>query len=157
MFDFGKFDFEDLEYNDSPEEPYPDYFYEWDEALSGNQNVRFLEEDELSEIIEIYLHEGEFPKAKQTIEYALKFHPNNEDLVYDILLLLNDYELWNDLLTLVEHYPDTSEVWIDGHKIAALLHLGMEEDAFMVFRKAKRKYEKDTIELAFIYEVMGQS
>jgi tetratricopeptide (TPR) repeat protein len=157
MFDFGKFDFEDLEYNEFPEEPYPDYYHGWDEALSGNYNIHFLEEEELSDIIDIYLHEGKVAKAKKTIDYALKFHPNSEDLVYDILLLLNDYELWNDLLTMVEQHQDCPESWVEGHKIAALLHLGMEEDAFSVFQKAKSKYGKDEEDLMFIYEVMGQS
>jgi tetratricopeptide (TPR) repeat protein len=157
MIDFGGFDFEDLEYNEFPEEPYPEYFHGWDEALSGNQSIHFLEEEELGDIIDIYLHEGKFVKAKRTIEYALNFHPNSEDLVYDILLMLNDYELWNDLLTLAERYQDLPEVWVDGHKIAALFHLGMEEDAFSVFQRAKRKCKDDPDELTFIYEVMGQS
>ncbi|MDR2682686.1 MAG: hypothetical protein LBB64_02310 [Dysgonamonadaceae bacterium] len=157
MLDFEKFDFEDFEDDDFPEEPYPDYFYEWDEALSGNKSLRFLEEDELGDIIEIYLNEGEIKKAKQTIGYALKFHPNDEDLIYDILLLLNDFELWNDLLTLVERYPDLSEAWGDGHKLAALLHLGMEEDAFLFFGKSRRKHENDTEQLSFLYQVMSES
>ncbi|MDR0542135.1 MAG: hypothetical protein LBH19_07960 [Dysgonamonadaceae bacterium] len=157
MLEFGKFDFEDFEYNDSPQEPYPDYFYEWDEVLSGNQTIRFLEGYELGDIIDIYLNKGEVEKAKQTIDYALKFHPNDEDMVYDILLLLNDYELWNDLLVLAEQYRDMPEAWVDGHKIAALLHLGMEEDAFLFFRKIKYKYEKNTEQLSFIYQVMGES
>jgi tetratricopeptide (TPR) repeat protein len=157
MFDFGKFDFDDLEFNEFPEEPYPDYYHGWDDALSGKHNVHFLEEEELSDIIDIYLHEGKTAKAQQTIEYALDFHPDSEDMLYDIFLLLNDYELWNDLLALVERYQDIPEMWIDGHKIAALLHLGMEEDAFTVFQKAKSKCEEDSDELLFIYEVMGQS
>ena len=157
MLDFDDFDFDDFEDDDFIQEPYPDYFYEWDETLSGNQNIRFLDVDELSDIIEIYLHEAEFKKAKQTIAYALKFHSDDEDLIYDILLLLNDYELWNDLLVLAEQQQGLSESWVDGHKIAALLHLGMEEDAFLFFRKIKQRYEKDAEQLSLIYQVMGES
>jgi tetratricopeptide (TPR) repeat protein len=152
MLDFENFDFEDF-----PEEPYPDYFYEWDEALSTTKNLRFLEEEELADIIEIYLSEGEIEKARQTIEYALKFHPDDEDMIYDILLLLNDFELWNDLLAMTEQYSDISEVWVDGHKIAALFHLGMEEYAFLFFRKIRQKYENDTEQLSFIYQVLAES
>ena len=157
MVNFEDFDLEDFEYDDFLQEPYPDYFYEWDDALSGNQNIRFLDEDELSDIIEIYLHEGEIKKARQTIEYALKFYPTDEDLIYDILLLLNDHELWNDVLVLAEQQQGLSEAWVDGHKLAALLHLGMEEDAFAFFQKIKPRYEKDTEQLSLIYQVMGES
>jgi tetratricopeptide (TPR) repeat protein len=155
MFDFNYFDsdFEDA----SEQESYPDFFYEWDESLSANQNIRFFDADELSEIIEIYLTEGEVKQAKQTIQYALKFHPDNDNLVYDILLLLNDFELWNDLLTLAEQYKDMPDVWADGHKLAALMHLGMEEDAFLFFQKMKRKYEKDTESLSIIYQAMCEA
>jgi tetratricopeptide (TPR) repeat protein len=125
--------------------------------LSGNQNIHFLDVDELSDIIEIYLYEREIKKAKLTIEYALKFHPNDEDLIYDILLLLNDYELWNDLLVLAEQHQGISEAWVDGHKLTALLHLGMEEDAFLFFRKIKSKYESNLEHLSLIYQIMGES
>jgi len=157
MLDFGDFNFEDFEDDNSFDGPYPDYFSEWDEALSGNQNIRFLDVDELSDIIEIYLYERELEKAKQTIGYALKFHPSDEDLIYDILFLLNEAELWNDLLVLSEQYQNLSESWVDGHKIAALLHLGMEEDAFVFFRKVKQIYEKDNEQLSILYQVMVQS
>ncbi|MDR1526990.1 MAG: hypothetical protein LBS46_04870 [Dysgonamonadaceae bacterium] len=157
MLDFENFDFEDFDDGDFPKEPYPDYFYEWDEALSTTKNLRFLEEEELADIIEIYLGEGEVKKAKQTIGYALKFHPDDEDLIYDILLLLNDFELWNDLLAMAERYPDMPEAWVDGHKLTALLHLGMEEYAFLFFRKIKCKYEKNAEQLSFIYQVMAES
>ena len=157
MLDFENYNFEDFDYDDSPQEPYPDFYYEWDDALSGSQNIRFTDVDELSDIIEIYLYEGEFKKAKKTIAYALKFHPNDEDLIYDILLLLNEYELWNDLLVLAEQQQGISESWVDGHKITALLHLGMEEDAFLFFRKVKPKYEKDDDQLLLLYQVMGES
>jgi len=157
MLDFGNFNFEDFDDDTFFDVSYPDYFSEWDEALSGNQNIRFLDVDELSDIIEIYLHERELKKAKQTIEYALKFHPNDEDLIYDVLFLLNEPELWNDLLILTEQYQNLSESWVDGHKIAALLHLGMEEDTFVFFRKIKQIYEKDTEQLSTLYQVMVQS
>jgi tetratricopeptide (TPR) repeat protein len=142
---------------ESPQEPYPDYFYEWDELLTKNLSLRYMDAEELSEIIEIYLNEDEIKKAKQTIQYALKLYPGDEDLIYDILLLLNDYELWNDLLILAEQYRDMPDVWANGHKITALLHLGMEEDAFLFFRKMKNKYEKEKESLSLIYQAMGEA
>jgi tetratricopeptide (TPR) repeat protein len=154
MFEYNFF--ED-DFDDSLQEPYPDFYYDWDESLTKNTTPRFLEDEELVEIIEIYLNENEIDKAKETIQYALKLHSKNEDLVYDILLLLNDFELWNDLLALSEQYKHLSEVWVDGHKLSALLHLGMEEDAFLFFRKMKTKYEKDKEDLSIIYQVMGEA
>jgi tetratricopeptide (TPR) repeat protein len=155
-YEFSDFDFDD-DFDDTSQEVYPDFFYEWDDSLSKNAAVRFCDADELSEIIEIYLNEGEISKAKQTIQHALRFHPDNEDLIYDILLLLNDFELWNDLLVLAEQYKDMPEVWADGHRISALLHLGMEEDAFLFFQKMKRKYEKDATNRSVIYQAMCEA
>jgi tetratricopeptide (TPR) repeat protein len=153
---YNSFDEEPYE---SPQEPYPDYFYDWDESLTKNGSPRFLEDEEFYEIIEIYLEEGEFKKAKQTIQYALKLHPENEDLVYDILLLLSDFELWNDLLVLSEKYQDLLGVWAEGHKLTALLHLGMEEDAFLFFRKVKNQYdkEKEKEDITVLYQAMGEA
>jgi len=152
-----KYNFFEDDFNDSPKEPYPDFFHEWEESLTKNLSPRFFDAEELSEIIEIYLTEDEIQKAKKTIHHALKLHENNEDLIYDILLLLNDFTLWNDLLTLSEQYKDLPEVWVDGHKIAALLHLRMEEDAFLFFRKMKTKYEKNKENLSIIYQAMSEA
>jgi tetratricopeptide (TPR) repeat protein len=153
------YDDEDFE-NDSYEslhEPYPDFFYEWDEALTSQTALHFLDVEELSEIIEIYLDENEFPKAKQTICHALKIYPDNTDLVYDILLHLNESELWNDLLDYSELYLDQQGLWAEGNKLTALLHLGMEEDAFLFFRKLNNKYKKEKEKLALIYVAMTEA
>ncbi|GHT75217.1 hypothetical protein AGMMS50262_09870 [Bacteroidia bacterium] len=142
---------------DSSQEPLPDFFYEWDEAITQNRTPRFFETEEFSEIIEIYLDYNENEKAKQTINYALRLHPSDEDLIYDILLMLNEFELWNDLLVLAGRYESLSEVWADGHKLTALLHLGMEEDAFLFFKKAIKKYENDKESLTIIYQAMSEA
>ncbi|MDR3062039.1 MAG: hypothetical protein LBU57_08000 [Dysgonamonadaceae bacterium] len=135
----------------------PDFFRTWDEALNKGQIPGYYEVDELCEIIDIYLSEDQIDKAKQTINYAFKFYPDNEDLIYEILLLLNDYEMWNDLLFLAEKYKDMSQIWPDGHKISALLHLGMEEDAFLFFKKLKKKYTENQENLSIIYQAMAEA
>jgi len=153
------YDDEDFE-NDSYEsidEPYPDFFYEWDEALTSHASLHFLDVEEFSEIIEIYLDENEVQKAKQTIRHALKIYPDNTDLIYDILFFLNDFELWNDLLVYSEHYIGMEGIWAEEHKLAALLHLGMEEDAFLFFRKLKNKYKKEKEKLSFVYVAMAEA
>jgi tetratricopeptide (TPR) repeat protein len=158
MQDYNDFDDEDFEdFEDSTEESYPDYFYAWDDALSKKQNPPYMDADDIGEIIEIYLSETEIDKAKQTIQQGLKWHPDNKDLVYDILAYLNDFELWNDLLSLSEQYKDFPELWSDGHRLTALLHLGMEEDAFLFFQKMKRKYEKSADELSIMYQAMAEA
>ncbi|MDR0413213.1 MAG: hypothetical protein LBH61_05385 [Dysgonamonadaceae bacterium] len=154
MFEYRDFDEDPDEFS---KEAYPDFYYDWDEILTKNLNPCFLEADEFSEIIEIYFDENEPGKAKQTIRQALRFHPENEDLIYDILLLLSEYELWNDLLEFSEQHKDISGVWADGHRLTALLHLGMEEDAFLYFRKMKSKYEKNKKNLSIIYQAMGEA
>jgi tetratricopeptide (TPR) repeat protein len=157
MFDFLKnFNLDDF-WDDDSEEPRPDYFYEWDAALSGNRSIHFLDGEELSEIIEIYLDDDEYDKARQTIEYALKFHPKDDDLLHAIFIMLKYSELWNDLLDLSEYYSDLSEAWVDEYRITALLRLGMEEDAFPVFQKAQRKYADDAEQLCYIYKAMGEA
>jgi tetratricopeptide (TPR) repeat protein len=139
------------------EESYPDFFVEWDNAVSKGKSPGYYEPEELTDIIEIYLSENDCKKAKQAIEHALKLYVTDEDLLYEILLLLNDYEQWNDLLILCERYKKTADVWGDGHKLTALLHLGMEEDAFHFFSILKDKYAGDDEALNVIYQAMGEA
>ena len=139
------------------EENIPEYFETFDEALKKGINPGYFESDELCEIIDIYFSEWKIDEAKFTIDYALKLYPNNEDLVYEILSLLNDYEAWNDLLTLCEQYSKHNYVWNDAHKLSALLHLGMEEDAFQCFKIMKSKYAENKEDLSTIYQAMGEA
>ena len=137
---------------------YPDFYYEWDEILSKGLSPRFLEVDELSEILEIYFNDKEVKKARKTIDLALKFYPDDEELILDILLYLNDFELWNDLLSLSKKYRDIdNNVEVNGHQLTALLHLGMEEDAFLLFQKLKKQYNSEKDKLSIIYQIMGES
>lgn len=153
---FGHDDFDD--FDDFSETELPDYFYEWDESLEKNLNPRFLDKDEINEIIEIYLEQEEIAKAKKTVELALKFYPEDEELIYDVLLLLNEYEVWNELLSLSEKYANLDiNVWVNGHKLSALLHLGMEEDAFLFFQQLKKKYSGDAEKLSIIYQSMSEA
>ncbi len=138
-------------------EEYPDYFTAWDRAVKAGLNPGYVEPDDICDIIDIYLSEGKVNRAKFAIEYAFKLYPGNEELVYEVLLLLNDYELWNDLLELSEKHKDMKQVWADGHKLTALLHLGMEEDAFHFFKKLKDKYVDDKENLSIVYQAMGEA
>ena len=138
-------------------EDYPDFFYSWDEAFNEGKTPGYFEAEELEKIIEIYLEEAEFQKAKKTIDHAQNIYPDNDDLLHDIFSLLNDFEMWNDLLALSLTYKDISDVWIDGHQVTALLHLGMEEDAFSLFRRTKKKYAENKESLSIIYQAMGEA
>ena len=144
--------------NGSEEYNYPDFYYKWDESLSKGIPPLFLGADELSEILEIYFNNKEVKKARKTIDLALKFYPEDEELLLDILLYLNDFELWDDLFSLSKKYKDIeNNVEVNGHQLTALLHLGMEEDAFLLFRKLKKQYENDKDNLSIIYQIMGES
>jgi len=142
---------------DNKENEIPDFFLAWDDALDNGQTPGYYEVEELCEIVDIYISEGKTYKAKKTIDYAFKFYPDNEDLIYETLLLLNDYEMWNDVLELAERYNSVNQIWPDGHKLTALLHLGMEEDAFLFFRKLKTKYADDEENLSIIYQAMAEA
>ena len=142
---------------ENEEEFYPDFFIEWDNSVRVGKSPGYYEPEELTEIIEIYFEEGEYKKAKQAIEHALKIYVTDEDLLYEILLLLNDYEQWNDLLVMCEQYKKTADVWGDGHKLTALLHLGMEEDAFHFFSTLKDKYTDDDEALNILYQAMSEA
>ena len=142
---------------ENEEEHYPDFFVEWDEAVRTGKSPGYYEPEELTDIIDIYLMENEQERAKQAIEHALKLYVSDEDLLYEILLLLNDYEQWNDLLALCERYGSTADVWADGHKLTALLHLGMEEKTFHFFGTLKEKYADDVEGLNIIYQAMGEA
>lgn len=152
--------FDDDNYRNNEEEnndEIPTYFYSWDEAINNGTSPGYYEAEDLCDIIDIYFNKGDFTKGRYTIDYAFKLYPENDELVYEILLLLNDYELWNDLLTLSLKYADMSEIWADGHRLTALLHLGMEEDAFQFFKKLKNKYSDDKESLSIIYQAMGEA
>jgi len=138
-------------------EEFPDFFENFNNSLQQGISPGYYEADELCEIAEIYFMEGKYDKGKYTINYALKMYPENEEMIYELLLLLNDFEQWNDLLTLSEKYGNLSEVWADGHRLTSLLHLGMEEDAFQFFKKMKSKYADDKENLSIIYQAMAEA
>ncbi len=153
---FGFRSFFDDSYKEK-KEPYPDFFLSWDEAVNKQQAPGYVDSEDLYEIIDIYLSEEELDKAKQAIEHALKFHADNEDVVYDIMLLMNDYQLWNDLINLCDRFKEWQAVWLDGHRLTALLHLGMEEHAFHSFSKMKTRYADNKEDLITIYLAMGEA
>jgi len=139
------------------EEPYPDFFFEWDDAVSSGKKPGFYEPEELTEIIEIYIINNQTKRAKHAIDYALRIYEDDYELLDEILLLLNDYERWNELLAVCNKYKEDSEVWIEGHKLMAMLHLGMEEESFILFKKLKTIYAEDKDELSVIYQAMGEA
>jgi tetratricopeptide (TPR) repeat protein len=149
------YDFNSLD--DEFDDSYPDFFLEWDGAVSSGEKPGFYDPEELTEIVEIYISENKIKRAKQAINYALRIYSDDEDILYEILLILNDYELWNDLFSICEQYKERNDVWVDGHKLTALLHLGMEEDAFLLFWKLKTQYSGNKEDLSVIYQAMGEA
>jgi len=141
------------------DESYPDFFLEWDNAVSLGKKPGFYEPEELTEIIEIYLVNEQIKRAKQAINYALRIYLDDEELLYEILLILNDYERWNDLLTICDRLSkkEDPDVWIDGHRLTALLHLGMEDETFLFFQKLKTRYVDNKEELSIIYQAMSEA
>ena len=143
--------------DDDSNESYPNYFLEWDQAVSSGKKPGFYEHEELIEIIEIYIINGQYKRAKHAINYGLRIYLDNDDFIYEILLLLNDYERWNDLLTICDQLKEEADVWIDGHRLTALLHLGMEDESFLFFRKLLTKYADNKDDLSIIYQAMGEA
>ena len=136
---------------------YPSFFSNWHNFLKTGQNPGFYEPEEFQDIIDIYISENNLDYARKTIKYAFSHYPENQEMLYEIMLILNDYELWNDLLDLTKEYEKSGEVWGDGHRITALLHLGMEEEAFLYFRKLKQKYKDTPEDSLIIYQAMGEA
>ena len=156
MRDYDNLDFFG-DFDDASDRLFPDFYYEWDEALNQNRSPRFLEADEINQILEIYSQEYEVEKTKSTIQYALVFHPENEELIQDILSYLFDLKQWNDLYSFSEKYKNIKdEVWPKAYKLAALLHLGMEEDAFVLFQILKKKYRESKNKLSIIYQSLSE-
>ncbi|MDR0428379.1 MAG: tetratricopeptide repeat protein [Dysgonamonadaceae bacterium] len=148
---FGGEEEENLDY-------YPDFFHEWNEALNKGLSPRFAGTDEICEILDIYLRRSKVTEFRKTIDRALKFHPDSNKLISGIMFLLNDFKRWNELFSLLEKYKDISNnVEKEGYRLTALLHLGMEEDAFSLFRQLKKKYRHDKENLFIIYRVMGEA
>lgn len=142
---------------DQNQKKHPNYFHQWEQFLATGSNPGFYETDEFTDIIEIYIKDNQPDKMQKTIDYALFTYPDYDDLLYDIFLLLNDYELWNDLLKLSIRYSKREDIWVDGHHLTALLHLGMEDEAFSLFRNLKTKYDTSVEETSIIYQAMGEA
>jgi len=138
-------------------ESYPDFFLKWDNAVNEGEKPGFYETEELIDIIEIYIIREKFKRAKHAINYALRFYSDNDDLISEIFLLLNDYGRWNDILTICEQIKDELDAWINSHRLTALLHLGMEEEAFLLFRKLLKEYAGDEEDLSTVYQAMGEA
>jgi len=150
-------DFYHINFEGEADESYPDFFFEWDKAVSLGKKPGFYEPEELTEIIEIYITNNQIKRARQAINYALRIYSDDDELIYDILLLLNDYERWNDLLDICNQLKEDSDVWVDGHRLTALLHLGMEDESFLFFHKLKNKYKDDKEDLSIIYQAMSEA
>ncbi|MDL2223011.1 hypothetical protein LJB98_02825 [Bacteroidales bacterium OttesenSCG-928-M11] len=146
-----------LNQEEEHQENYPEYFYNWDNSLTEGKTPGYFESEQLSHIVEIYFQENENEKARKTILYSLEKYPNDDDLLYEIMIILSDYALWNDLFILTEKHRNSSVFWIDGHRLEALLHLGMEEEAFHFFSEIKRTYTKKSESLFILYQAMGES
>jgi tetratricopeptide (TPR) repeat protein len=140
-----------------PEDSYPEYFIEWDNAVRRGKKPGFYSSDDLLEIIEIYLDENKIDNARQAVDFALALHGADEDLLFDIMMTLDDFEMWNDLLTLSERYREETEEFGEGHKITALVHLGMEAEAFNFLKTLKKKYANDKDALGMVYAAMGEA
>jgi len=140
-----------------PNESYPDFFFEWDNAVSTGKKPGFYEPEELLEIIEIYIIQNQIKRAMHAINYALRIYSDDDETLYEILLILNDFERWNDLLTVCDQFKKDSDVWIDGHRLTALLHLGMEDESFIFFRKLLAKYADNKEDLSICYQAMGEA
>jgi len=149
------YDSDDDDYIDY--EDFPDFFENFNDSLQKGISPGYYDPDELCEIAEIYFVEGQWEEGKYAINYALKIYPENEDMIYDLLLVLSDFEQWNDLLTLSEKYSHVFDVWPDAYKLTSLLHLGMEEDTFQYFKKLKSKYAGNKENLSLIYQAMAES
>jgi len=151
----------DFFYNNSDGEAddlYPDFFLEWDKAIRLGEKPGFYEPEELTEIIEIYLINDQIKRAKHAINYALRVYLDDDELIYEILLLLNDYERWNDLLAMCDKLEKNGpDVWVDGHRLTALMHLGMEDESFLFFQRLKTIYAGNNEELSILYQAMGEA
>jgi len=144
-------------FDSEADDSYPDFFLEWDSAVNSGKKPGFYEPEELTEIIEIYIMDNQIKRAKHAINYALRIYSDDDELLYEILLLLNDYERWNELLVICDEYKNENDVWIDAHRLTALLHLGMEDESFLFFKKLKTKYAENLDEVSIIYQAMGEA
>lgn len=150
--------FFDFDSNEAESPAYPYYYFAWDKILSEGKKPELIAPEEIKDIIEIYLEEGSFDKARKTIYYALNGGlEEDEDFLYEVFVLLSDFEQWNDTLSLCDRYKHLSEFWIDGHRLEALLHLGMEDEAFQVFGEIKKTYAEDKESLSVLYRAMGEA
>ncbi|GHT01495.1 hypothetical protein AGMMS49525_02340 [Bacteroidia bacterium] len=159
----GGYDGEDDDDDDDDDDmfslgrPYPDFFYEWDETLDANREPsRLFDSSELGNIVSFYANDREESKLKKTAKYALKIYPNDKELLGDVMDALEERGLWNDLLTLSKKHVCQGNVIADSNVLLSLLHLRMEEEAFVAFSKMTEIYTSDD-RLSAIYLAMGDA
>ncbi|GHT44351.1 hypothetical protein AGMMS49965_19810 [Bacteroidia bacterium] len=157
--DFDEGDFEEFgnEFDGGGGRPYPNFVYEWDGALEANrQPSRFFDSEELCNMIAFYCNGGEEDKMKLTISAALNAFPDDDDVLEDAMDSLENCGLWNDLLVISQQHAFRGNFYADSHFLYSLLHLGMEEEAFMAFTKMLDIYAKDE-HLDAVYLSMGDA
>ncbi len=150
-FSYNDFDSEENE------EPFSEAFLSWEDMINKGIKPGYFDPDDLCEIIDTYFSLDKVEEGRFAVRHALKIHPNNVDMIYDILQILDDYELWDDLLELCENCKSLNKVWIDGFKLTSLLELGMEENAFSLFSQTKKKYANNIEDLSIVYLAMAES
>lgn len=153
MLDFSNNNYD----SENNEEPFSEAFILWEDTISKGLAPGYFDPDDLCDIIDTYFSLDKVDEGRFVIQHAIKLHPDNEDMLYDILQIVNDYELWDDLLNLCERYKSLNQVWTDGYHLTALLQLGMEENAFSLFSKSKKKYAAHKEDLSIIYQAMAES
>ncbi|MDH8700814.1 tetratricopeptide (TPR) repeat protein [Dysgonomonadaceae bacterium PH5-43] len=142
---------------DLPEDSYSPYFKDWDNALKQNKSPKFLEVEDIEGIFEEYLEESDIDSFRASVKYALAFHPNNEELIIDIMAYMEELSLWKDLYNFAIQYDDIEDaIYPRTSRLKALLHMGLEEDAFGYFQELKKIYSERG-ELSMIYVAMSEA
>lgn len=156
MDDFVFRSYDDLE--DSEELNYPDFYIAWNEALEEGHNPGFLDVDTSIQLLDIYYEEDDKYGLKESIPYILNFHPNNIELVDEILFYLYELEEWIELYRFTEKFMNLKETaYPKIYHLASMFHLGMEEEAFLSFLQLKKEYKNELDNLSLAYLIMGNS
>ncbi|MCC8147294.1 MAG: hypothetical protein LIO93_12860 [Bacteroidales bacterium] len=137
---------------------FPDFYYKWKKAFDEGRSPEFLDVEPLMDLLEIYYEDYDKVQLKKSIPYILNFHPGNTDLIEEVLFYLNELGEWIELYRLTEQLISSENtVYPKAYKISAMMHLGMEEEAFLYFQQLKREYENKPEDLSPIYQVLGNA
>lgn len=116
------------------------------EEMTANQQSTYFDADQISDIAEYYASVNEYGKAFDAIEYALKLHPDETELITLKGHLLIELKRITEAEQLLESFPDALAYEAKFLKARILASKGRFEETEQILQEMMQNSEKDEYE-----------